>query len=89
MRGFTDIQRTAMFYVQVKISYGSDMRSFGCNKKSLSSDHLEQVEKRLERVVNENKDFENLINVYYRPKALFYCDQTYHKTEYFYDAVFT
>lgn len=89
MRGFTDIQRAAMFYVQVKVSYGSDMRSFGCNRKSLSSDHLEQIEKRLERVVIENKDFENLIKVYDRPQALFYCDPPYHKTEYFYDAVFT
>ncbi len=89
MRGFTDIQRAAMFYVQIKISYGSDTRTFGCNKKSLSSDYLEQVEKRLERVVIENKDFENLIKVYDRPKALFYCDPPYHKTENYYDAAFT
>lgn len=87
--GFTDIQRAAMFYVQIKISYGSDTRTFGCNRKSLSSDYLEQVEKRLERVVIENKDFENLIKVYDRPKALFYCDPPYHKTERLYDIVFT
>ncbi|MDE6781380.1 MAG: DNA adenine methylase, partial [Ruminococcus sp.] len=88
MCGFTDIQRAAMFYIQVKISYGSNFRTFGCNRKSLSSDYLEQVEKRLERVVIENKDFENLIKVYDRPKALFYCDQPYHKTENYYDAAF-
>lgn len=88
MRGFTDIQRAAMFYVQIKISYGSDTRTFGCNKKSLSSDYLEQVEKRLERVVIENKDFENLIRVYDRPQALFYCDPPYYKTENYYDAAF-
>ena len=87
--GFTDIQRAAMFYVQIKISYGSDTRTFGCNRKNLASDYLEQVEKRLERVVIENKDFENLIKVYDRPKALFYCDPPYHKTEYFYDTAFT
>ena len=87
--GFTDIQRAAMFYVQIKISYGSDTRTFGCNRKSLSADYLEQVEKRLERVVIENKDFENLIKVYDRPKALFYCDPPYHRTENYYDAVFT
>lgn len=89
MRGFTDIQRAGMFYVQVKISYGSDTRTFGCNKKNLSTDYLEEVEKRLERVVIENKDFENLIKVYDRPKALFYCDPPYHKTENYYDATFT
>ena len=89
INGFTDIQRAAMFYVQVKISYGSDTRTFGCNRKNISSDYLEKVEKRLERVVIENKDFENLIKVYDRPKALFYCDPPYYKTENYYDAKFT
>lgn len=41
--GFTDIQRAAMFYVQIKISYGSDTRTFGCNRKNLSPDYLEKV----------------------------------------------
>lgn len=89
IRGFTDIQRAAMFYVQIKISYGSDTRTFGCNRKNLSSDYLEKVEERLERVVIENKDFENLIKVYNRPKALFYCDPPYHKTENCYDTAFS
>lgn len=88
MRGFTDIQRAAMFYVQIKISYGSDIRTFGCNKKNLSPDYLQKVEKRLEKVVIEHKDFESLIKVYDRPKALFYCDPPYHKTENYYDALF-
>ena len=82
--GFTDIQRAAMFFVQIKISYGSNMRTFDCDSKNLSPDYLEQVEKRLEKVVIENKDFENLIKVYDRPKALFYCDPPYHKTENYY-----
>lgn len=89
MRGFTDIQRAAMFYVMTKLSYGSNMRTFGGRKRNLSSDYLEQIEKRLEKVVIENKDFADLIKVYDRPKALFYCDPPYHKTEYFYNAVFT
>lgn len=80
--------KKAMFYVQIKISYGSEARTFGCNRKNLSPDYLEKVEKRLERVVIENKDFENLIKVYDRPKALFYCDPPYHKTENYYNAVF-
>lgn len=88
--GFTDIQRAAMFYVQIKMSYGSDARTFNCGRgNNLSPDYLEQVEKRLERVVIENKDFENLIKVYDRPKALFYCDPPYHNNEDFYDTVFT
>ena len=82
--GFTDIQRAAMFYVRLKISYGSNFRTFGCGRRNLSPDYLEQIEKRLERVVIENKDFADLIRVYDRPKALFYCDPPYRKTENYY-----
>ncbi len=92
MRGFTDIQRAAMFYIQVKISYGADGRTYGCNKKNLSPDYLEKIEERLKKgsgVVIENKDFENLIKVYDRPKALFYCDPPYHTTEKYYDVRFS
>ena len=87
--GFTDIQRAAMFYIQIKISYGSNFRTFGCNRRNLSSDYLEEVEKRLQSVVIENKDFTDLIKVYDRPKALFYCDPPYHKTESYYNTSFT
>lgn len=92
MRGFTDIQRAAMFYIKVKISYGADGRTYGCNKKNLSADYLEDIERRLKTgagVVIEHKDFENLIQVYDRPNALFYCDPPYHTTEKYYDAEFT
>lgn len=90
--GFTDIQRAAMFYIKVKISYGADGRTFGCNKKNLSAGYLTDIEERLNSgsgVVIEHKDFENLIKVYDRPKALFYCDPPYHTTEKCYDVVFT
>jgi len=91
-RGFTDIQRAAMFYIKIKISYGADGRTFGCNKKNLSADYLTEVEQRLNSgagVVIEHKDFENLIKVYDRSNALFYCDPPYHTTEKYYNAVFT
>lgn len=91
MRGFTDIQRAAMFYIQIKISYGADGRTYGCNKKNITADYLIDIEKRLKTgagVVIEHKDFENLIYVYDRPGALFYCDPPYHKTEKYYDAEF-
>lgn len=92
IRGSTDIQRAAMFYVMIKISYGADGRTYGCNKKNLSPDHLSEIEKRLKTgagVVIEHKDFENLIKVYDRPGSLFYCDPPYHKTEKYYDAEFS
>lgn len=44
MRGFTDIQRAAMFYVMIKISYGADGRTYGCNKKNISPDYLSEIE---------------------------------------------
>ena len=40
-------------------------------------------------VIIEHKDFEDLIKVYDRPKALFYCDSPYHKTERHYVSTFT
>lgn len=91
MRGFTDIQRAAMFYVMIKISFGADGRTYGCNKKNISPDYLSEVEKRLKAgagVVIEHKDFENLIKVYDRSGALFYCDPPYYKAEKYYDSEF-
>ncbi|MBE6855891.1 MAG: DNA adenine methylase [Ruminococcus sp.] len=91
LRGFTDIQRAAMFYIQIKISYGADGNTYGCNKKNISPEYLSDIETRLKTgagVVIEHKDFENLIKVYDRPGALFYCDPPYHKTEKYYDAEF-
>lgn len=86
--GFTDIQRAAMFFIKTKISYGADGRTFGCNKKNISADRFEEISQRLKNVVIENKDFENLIKVYDRSDALFYCDPPYHKTENYYDVQF-
>lgn len=88
-RGFTDIQRAAMFYVLVKTSYGADSRSFGCNKKNLTPDYLDKISMRLQNVVIENKDFENLIYVHDRPGTLFYCDPPYYRAEHYYDAAFS
>lgn len=89
IRGFTDIQRSAMFYVLIKISYGADGRTFGCNKKNLTTDYLDKISLRLQNIIIENKDFENLIHVYDRPGALFYCDPPYYKAEQYYDAAFS
>lgn len=80
-----------MFYVLIKISYGADGRTYGCNKKNLSPDYLEKIEQRLKAgsgVVIEHKDFEELISIYDRTKALFYCDPPYHKTEKYYEVGF-
>lgn len=87
--GFTDIQRAAMFFAKIKISYGADGRTFGCNKKNIAVDRFSEVSQRLKSVVIENKDFEDLIKVYDRPDALIYCDPPYHLAEGYYDVQFT
>ena len=89
-RGLTDIQRAAMYFIQIKTSYGADRRSYGCVKKTLSNSiqHLTEIHKRLEKVIIKNKDFEGLVKTYDREKALFYLDPPYHKTEKYYDNFF-
>lgn len=79
VRGLTDIQRAARYYVMIKISFGADNRTFGTNKKNLagSIEYLSEIRERLQDIVIENKDFENLITVYDRPDALFYIDPPY------------
>lgn len=92
-RGLTDIQRAARYFLRMKISFGADGKTYGCNAKNLSNavEYLTDVQRRLtsSSVVIEHKDFENLIKVYDRPKALFYCDPPYHSTEKYYDVQFT
>lgn len=89
--GFTDIQRAAMFFVIIKLSFGADARSYGCGKSGgkLSSERFSEISERLKNVVIEHKDFEDLIRVYDRPGALFYCDPPYHTTERHYTEKFT
>jgi DNA adenine methylase len=90
-QGMTDIQRAARFFMLIKTSYGSDARTYGCVKKdtSVTIEYLKRIQERLSKVVVENKDFENLIEVYDRPTALFYLDPPYFGTEKYYQAQFT
>lgn len=91
--GFTDIQRAARYFVKMRLSFGSDGRTFGCNKKPLltATEYLSAVQERLLNagVVIEHKDFADLIKVYDRPTSFFYCDPPYRTTEKYYDAPFS
>lgn len=86
-RGLTDIQRAARYFYIIRISYGADRRTFGCNKKALESaiERLPEIQHRLKSVVIENRDFASLIKTYDRPKALFYFDPPYYQAEKYYD----
>ena len=91
MRGLTDIQKAARFFYLIKISFGSDYRTFATSSKSIENamDYLGKVQRRLQGVVIDNKDFENLISVYDRKDALFYLDPPYVGTERYYSAAFS
>lgn len=89
--GLTDIQRAARFFYILKVSYGSNGRSYGGVKKDMVSvyDYLSRVQNRLSSVVIENRDFESLLQVYDRTDAFFYLDPPYFGTEKYYQVQFS
>lgn len=90
VRGLTDIQRAARYFILIKNSFGTDLKSFGVKGKNLdnSIEYLKQIKARLKSTVIENKDFEGLIKTYDREKALFYLDPPYYNAEEYYNGVF-
>lgn len=86
IRGMTDIQRAARFYCRIKLSFGTDLRSFGVRPRDMQKTiaYLQEVSKRLSKVVIENVDFERLMQTYDRESALFYCDPPYYEAEKYY-----
>ena len=86
VRGLTDIQRAARFYVLIKESFGSDLHSFGVRPKNIANatDYILTISKRLNSVVIENQDFECILKTYDKKDALFYLDPPYYKTEKYY-----
>ena len=86
IRGLTDIQRAARFWMTIKESYGADARTFGGRPKDLgkAADFLRLASGRLRMVVIENLDFERLIRNYDRDSALFYLDPPYYDAEKYY-----
>ena len=90
IKGLTDIQKAARFYILVKESYGTDYDSFGVKSRNMENavEYLMKVSKRLNNVVIENVDFERIIKIYDRSKALFYLDPPYYGAEKYYSASF-
>lgn len=86
VRGLTDIQRAARFFIAIKESFGTDCDSFGVRPKNLQKavDFLGVASGRLKNVVIENLDFERLIKTYDRDHALFYLDPPYYEAEKYY-----
>lgn len=90
LQGLTDIQRAARYFYVIKVSFGGNRNNFGTSRKNLIStiEYLSEVTKRLKNVVIENKDFADLIKVYDRSTALFYCDPPYFNAEKYYNSEF-
>ncbi len=84
--GYTDIQRAARYFILIRNSYGSGGTVFGMKNRRQNEaiEYLTNISKRLNKVVIENKDFENLIKSYDRKGALFYLDPPYYKAEKYY-----
>ncbi|RGU91711.1 DNA adenine methylase [Clostridium sp. AF15-17LB] len=84
--GMTDIQKAARFFYTIKNSFGTDLRSFGVRPRDMqvTIEYLQQVSRRLNRVVIENADFERLLKTYDRESALFYLDPPYYEAEKYY-----
>ena len=85
-RGLTDIQRAARFYMLIRCSYSATMDSFGNKPRNLArfKERFGEIQKRLENVLIENKDFADLLRIYDKEDTLFYLDPPYYKTEGYY-----
>lgn len=74
-----DNKRAAYFYELIRYSYASGLTSYGGQPHDMHSnfDLIDKANGRLRKVVIENKDFQNLIEVYDRPDSFFYLDPPY------------
>lgn len=86
----TDLQRAARYLYLIKCSFGSNRGSFATTVKRIHNiiDELTIYKERLEDVIIENRDFEQLIKTYDRPSALFYIDPPYVGSEKYYNKKF-
>lgn len=81
----TELQRAARMYYLIRASYGSKVDTFGVGFKDVSTlKNLQEVHKRLSKVLIENKSFEKILQNHDSDKTIFYLDPPYHGTESFY-----
>lgn len=85
----SDVQQAAWFYQLIRYSYASGLKSYAGQPHSIWADFplIDQASRRLQYVMVENRDFENLIRQYDRPTAFFYADPPYHATEGYYSNI--
>ena len=83
----TDVQRAARYLYLIKASFGSNRYSFATDEKAIYRiiEELPRYRDRLQKVIIERLDFEQLIKTYDRPTALFYVDPPYIGAESYYN----
>lgn len=83
------MEKASWFYQLIRYSYASALTSFGGQPHDMWANFplIEQANRRLAKVVVENRDFGQLIRKYDRPVSLFYCDPPYHATEGYYQNI--
>lgn len=91
VRGLTDIQRAARFFVVIKESYGSGLRYFSYSEANINNvvRRLTDIGERLQKVVIENQDFKRILCTYDRTSTLFYLDPPYYGAESIYQEKFS
>lgn len=75
-----DVKRASYFYQLIRYSYASGLTSYGGQPHDIRANFplIEAAHRRLARVVIENKDFQNLLEVYDRKESFFYLDPHYY-----------
>ncbi len=88
LSSLTDIQRAAKFFYLIRSSFGSKGGSYATRGRSLENNiaRFDDISKRLDKVVVENKDFADLIKLYDKEETLFYLDPPYYGTEKYYNS---
>lgn len=86
IRGLTDIQRAARYFIIIKISYASKLQCFGCAKRNISNimSMFAEIQNRLNTVIIENQDFEKIIKSQDKETSFFFLDPPYVDTEKYY-----
>ena len=84
--GLTEIQRAARFLLRNRVSFNGGMKSFGVAKTAgggVSFDRdevgarLEEIRRRLNKVVVENISYERVFHNYDSSESFFFCDPPY------------
>ncbi len=90
VRGLTDIQRAALYFIVAKQSYGADGRTYGASSKDMErvTAYFAKISERLRHVRIERQSFDRIIPRYDKAEAFYYLDPPYHGTEGYYDSPF-